>query len=121
MNDFESEQKVRTDFAKWWTEGRAAAFDYFSRKLAHSLGRPYFWDMPPADRKQIYGVYPPISVDGQAFDFRPEGGPNWAVIAQTRVGEYERFLDDYAELIRDEEKKIIKLVEEQQEEMGGLA
>lgn len=108
MNDFERAQEVRTKFAKWWTERRAQAFEYFSRNLAHSLGRRYFWDWPPADRKHFYALYPPVDVMGNAYDFTPEGGPNWSIIAQTRIGEYERYVDDYNKLLREEERKLAK-------------
>ena len=124
---YEDEQWVATEFAKQSAEYRDLAFSVYGRLLAHNFGVKFFWDLTPAERKHIYGQYPPLLLDGTIQPPHPDvidpmtgmimQKPPWdwgrMAIEEQRL--FDMHVQDYSELMRDELKKIEAAIEESYE------
>ena len=111
--DFATHERILEEVAKRRSARFEMATEFFSRKISFSLGVRPFWDWEPAERKHWYGEHPPQDLlGGVVGSWHGLGTPDWPRLQVEDPQEYERHVQDYAQLVIDEAKK-------QQEAVNG--
>ena len=98
---FEEMQEIRAHVAEKAQEKFRRYVDIAERYLAHLIARRYFWDEPPAVRFAHYIMSPPLLPDGTPTPAGETGEWDYAGLAAEMPWLYERFLADWAGMVRE--------------------
>ena len=96
---FVQSQELRALYAAKVAADYQAAEEYFARQWSHGLGRPYFWDLPAAQRRAVYAMHPPVLMDGSVPGPGPLGEWDWLALSQEQPLVYARYVQDFGRML----------------------